>query len=155
MEKSKILKLFEANDDTYQKVCAVMGLKNPPELSGVEIDDFEKIKGWLDRKECADAKAATARFNDEKASHPNGLSSTVGSVLEVTRPQIEAEVVRIHGRTPEILADLENQYIAGIYAIAGGVLLRESQKMRDSSVYAVIDAEKSAALPPAKKGGDS
>jgi hypothetical protein len=156
MEKSKILKFFEINDEIYQKTCAAIELKNPSELSEAEIKSFEKVQGWMSTKECSSYKEASDRFKAEKASQPSDISDTVTSVLEVSRPQIEAEVVRIHGRTPEILAELENQYVAGIYAIAGNVLLRESQKMRDASVFAVIDAEKSAAaLPAAKKGGDS
>jgi hypothetical protein len=151
MEKAKVLKVFEVNDETYQKVCTVIGLKNPPELSGGEIDSFEMVQGWLDRKECANAKEAIARFNEEKPE-PSGISDAVAKALEGSRQQIETEVAEIYGQTGFILSNIKQQYISGIYEIAGRVLIEESKKTRPIPNYPLISETPAIALPSGDNG---
>jgi hypothetical protein len=153
VEKSKILKLFQVNDETYQKICTVIGLKNPSDLSGLSIDSFEKVKGWLDSKECANAKEAQVRFNAEQASRSSNVPS-VDNFVGNYEAEIEARIVGISNRIPEMLNEIEDRLVAGVYAIASNVLLRESQKPRPTPLYPPLMVQDQAiALPPGDTNG--
>ena len=70
MDKSRILEVFGVDDTTYQGTCTAIGLKNPATLTGVQLDHFEVVRGWLDKKECKNFKEATEAFKSWQAQTP-------------------------------------------------------------------------------------
>jgi hypothetical protein len=84
MEKARVLECYKVDDQAYQGTCTAIGLKNPNTLTGEQLDQFDRVRGWLDKKEVKNFKEATDRFKAEaearaKAASVANLSATLNT----------------------------------------------------------------------------
>ena len=148
MQRGQIGKAYVLDGTRIERCFSVLGLDPKAEaIPNALLDDLELVVGWLKEDKGLSDADAKARYEQIKATRPDALpsvSDAVNSALAATRPQIEHEVSQIYGQTSQILGDIKGQFIAGVYAIAGQVLLREAQNMRPVTV---IDQSSQTALP--------
>jgi hypothetical protein len=64
MQKEKVLQVFEIDDAAYQGTCTAIGLKNPADLTGQQIDRFSTVRDWMMSGECKNFKAATEKMKE-------------------------------------------------------------------------------------------
>jgi tRNA isopentenyl-2-thiomethyl-A-37 hydroxylase MiaE len=65
MEKARVQEFYKIDDQGYQSTCTVIGLKNPPVLTGEQLNHFDQVRVWLDNKEVKNFKEANDRFKAE------------------------------------------------------------------------------------------
>jgi tRNA isopentenyl-2-thiomethyl-A-37 hydroxylase MiaE len=65
MEKVRVQEFYKIDDQGYQGTCTAIGLKNPAVLTGEQLDHFDRVRGWFDRKEVKNFKEANDRFKAE------------------------------------------------------------------------------------------
>jgi hypothetical protein len=74
MEKARVLECYKIDDQAYQGTCTAIGLKNPDILTGGQLDHFDRVRGWLDKKEVKNFKEATERFKAEAGARAKAES---------------------------------------------------------------------------------
>jgi hypothetical protein len=155
VQKTTILKGYSIDESRYKQVCSVLEVDESNIFPLCMIEDFEEVLGWFNADKGLNVKSAITRYQELKASRPKGISEAVGAALEASRERIEYEVAEVYGQTEAIVSDIKQQFISGIYAIAGNVLLREAQKMRVTPAYpGFAPASDTVQLPPSAKDGD-
>lgn len=160
MKKTTLFKEYALDESRYKRYCSIIGVdSSQADFPAAMVADFEFVVGlFQEQKDLQDADAS-ARYSEFKATSidsmpSSSVSEAVGAALDASRSQIEQEVASIVGDTREVLKDLRQQYFAGVYAIAGKVLLREAEKLKASPpIFPLFVGETdSTALPPAKEG---
>lgn len=66
MEKARVLEFYKIDDQAYQSTCSAIELKNPATLTGVQLDQFDKVRGWLDSNEVKNFIEAKKRLKAEQ-----------------------------------------------------------------------------------------
>lgn len=65
MDKAKVLDFYKVDDQDYKSTCTIIGLKNPTTLTGQQLDDFDRVRGWFEKKEVKNFNEARDRFKAE------------------------------------------------------------------------------------------
>jgi hypothetical protein len=148
MHKTNIIKGYSLDEAKYKRICSVLGVEGD-EFPSVMMDDFEMVMGWFKADNAlsdADAKARYAEI--EKSRKDSGdMSGVVEQAVEAARELIEHEMTEMVAHTPRVVEQIKRQYYAGIYAIAGNVVLNEVRGMKRA--YPVL-VDESPALPEVK-----
>ena len=94
MEKARILEFYKLDEQAYQDTCSTIGLKNPKELSGAQLHEFDRIRGWLDAGEVKNFSDAKKRLKAEKeAKSTNGIDPAAmeADIIKQIKPAAKAK----------------------------------------------------------------
>ena len=84
MEKARVLEIYNVDNQVYQSTCSVIGLKNPAALTGDELDQFDTVRGWLDKREALTFDEARTRFKAEAAQKPKAAANDLLKSFELS-----------------------------------------------------------------------
>jgi vacuolar-type H+-ATPase subunit H len=126
MEKARVLEVFKVDDQAYQSTCSAIGLKNPAALIGTQLEQFDRVRNWLDSKEVKNFKEASDRFKAEaKATADKKPSAPTEEVVQafdaVTEAKAEAAVETALNVVDDAAQSLEETLVVKFY---GHVLKR-------------------------------
>jgi hypothetical protein len=148
MQKTNIIKGYGLDEVKYKRICAVLGVEGD-EFPAVMMDDFEIVLGWFNAdKALTDAEAKEKYAVIEKSREDSGdVTSVVEQAVEAASGLIREEMAEMVANTPRVIENIKRQYYAGIYSIAGNVILNEVRSMKRA--YPVFP-EEITALPHAE-----
>jgi hypothetical protein len=95
MDKARVIEFYKIDDQGYQSTCTIIGLKNPPTLTGEQLDQFDRIRGWLDNKEVSNYQEAQERFRLEQEKESFSWIKSEAwekEIQEALNPLIEEQV---------------------------------------------------------------
>jgi hypothetical protein len=149
MHKTNIIKGYSLDEAKYKRICSVLGIEGD-EFPSVLMDDFEMVLGWVNANAALPDKDAKARYAQiqESREDDGDVSAVVEQAVEAARGLVEQEITDMVADTPRLIKNIRQQYLAGIYSIAGNTVVRELKTM--NSVYPVF-VDESPALPEGKK----
>jgi vacuolar-type H+-ATPase subunit H len=158
MEKARVLECYKIDDQAYQGTCTAIGLKNPGILTGEQLDQFDRVRGWLDQKEVKSFKEATERFKAEaeakaKSKDAVDLTELKADILKEAEPTGEANAKAALENVVSLVKDAQKtaaQFTAQV--LMGNFHKSFIEGLRSSEVQQQLrwDSKQNPALPPPK-----
>ena len=122
MDKAQILKGWEIDDPAYQGTCTAIGLKNPASLTGVQVDQFSLVRGWLQSGDCKNFREATAKYQNYiksiPASNEGDLQQSLSALERSAEQTLEEILLVIKSADGEAKAAALNVYKRRLMEIA-------------------------------------
>ena len=145
MEKAQVLEVYKIDDDTYQGTCTILELKNPNALTGAELNEFDKIRGWFDKQEVKSFGEAKKRFKVEAKAEaekkPGAPSKEVVRAFDtVTEAKADTAVETALNVLDDAAQSLEEGLVANFYGnvlkrlLSPEIQARLKQSRRDTSI---------------------
>ena len=114
MQKARVLEIYSINEQTYQSICSVLGIKPPAALSGAQLNQFDEIRGWMESGECKNYKEAKEKFKllSEAEEEPSEMSPTIAAIVQ---NRAEAELNSALAELDSAAQKLRRQVVSAFY----------------------------------------
>jgi hypothetical protein len=146
MDKTKVLDFYKVDDQDYKSTCTIIGLKNPTTLTGQQLDDFDRVRGWFEKKEVKNFNEARDRFKAEAiqqaAPQTEKVAQTFDTVTEAkAEAALEAALNVLDTAAQTVPETVLNSFYAHLLKRAQSPEFQERLKQSSNGNAQAIEAE--------------